>query len=97
MDVFGLAELDGTEGVVELGAVGTGLLAKDIALASLGVVETLDGADDGGGTAGTGLLKVLSSSTSMGRRSTFMPISSASCMRLLLVIEGRMEVLFGVM
>ena len=57
MLVFGLAELDGAEGVVELGAVGTGLLAKDVALAGLGVVETLDGADDGGGTAGTGLLE----------------------------------------
>ncbi len=57
VDVFGLAELDGTEGVVELGAVGTGLLAKDIALTSLGVVETLDGADDGGGTAGASLLE----------------------------------------
>ena len=55
--VFGLAELDGAEGVVELGAVGTGLLAKDVALAGLGVVKTLDGADDGGGTAGAGLLE----------------------------------------
>ena len=57
MLVFGLAELDGAESVVELGAVGTGLLAKDVALAGLGVVKTLDGADDGGGTASAGLLE----------------------------------------
>ena len=57
MLVFGLAELDGAEGVVELGAVGTGLLAEDIALAGLGVIEALDGADDGGGTAGASLLE----------------------------------------
>ncbi len=55
--VFGLAELDGTEGVVELGAVGTRLLAEDVALAGLGVIEALDGADDGGGTAGASLLE----------------------------------------
>ena len=57
MDILGFAELDGTEGVVELGAVGTGLLAEDVALAGLGVVKTLDGADDGGGAAGAGLLE----------------------------------------
>ena len=55
--VFGLAELDGAEGVVELGAVGTGLLTKDVTLAGLGVVETLDGADDGGSTAGASFLE----------------------------------------
>ncbi len=58
MDVFGLAELNGAEGVVELGAVGAGLFAKDVALAGLGVVEALDGADDGGGAASTGFLEV---------------------------------------
>ena len=57
VDIFGLAELDGAEGVVELGAVGTGLFAKDVALAGLGVIKALDGADDGCGTAGTGLLE----------------------------------------
>ena len=57
VDILGFAELDGAESVVELGAVGTGLFAEDIALASLGVIEALDGADDGGGTAGTGLLE----------------------------------------
>ena len=57
MLVFGLAELDGAEGVVELGAVGAGLLAEDVALAGLGVVEALDGADDGGSAAGAGLLE----------------------------------------
>ena len=38
VDILGLAELDGAEGVVELGAVGAGLFAEDVALAGLGVV-----------------------------------------------------------
>ena len=40
---------------------------------------------------------VESSSTATGRSSTFIPISFANCRRLLLVIEGRIEVDFGVM
>ena len=40
---------------------------------------------------------VSSSSSGIGRRSTLMPISSANCIRLLLVIEGRIEDDFGVM
>ena len=46
VDILGLAKLDSAEGVVELGAVGAGLFAEDIALAGLGVIEALDGADD---------------------------------------------------
>ena len=57
VDILGLAELDGAEGMVELGADGAGLFAEDVAVAGLGVVKTLDGADDGGGTAGAGLLE----------------------------------------
>ena len=38
-----------------------------------------------------------SSSMAMGRRSTFIPMSSAICIRLLFVIEGRIDVLCGVM
>ena len=40
--------------------------------------------------------KVESSSSAMGRRSTFMPMVSASCIKLLLVMEGRIDVLCGV-
>ena len=40
---------------------------------------------------------VVSSSSGIGRRSTFRPISSANCIRLRLVIDGRMEVESGVM
>ena len=53
--------------------------------------------DNGSRTAGT---RFLESQQLFFRepvwRSTFMPISSASCIRLLLVMEGRMEVDFGV-
>ena len=39
---------------------------------------------------------VSSSSSGIGRRSTLIPMSSANCIKLLLVIEGRIEVDFGV-
>ena len=54
--VFGFAQLDGTQVLVELGADGAGFLAELVALACLGVVDALDGADDGGGTASASLL-----------------------------------------
>ena len=40
--------------------------------------------------------KVASSSSGIWRRSTVMPMSSANCIRLLLVMEGKMDVDFGV-
>ena len=58
MLVFGFAELDSTESVVELGADWTGLFAEVVALAGSGVINTLDGTDDGSGAACTCFLKV---------------------------------------
>ena len=57
MLVFSFAKLDGTESVIELGADRTGLFAEVVALTCLGVIKTLDGADDGGSTTSTGFLE----------------------------------------
>lgn len=58
MDIFGLAELDSTKGMVKLGADGAGLFAEIVALASSRVVNALNGADDGGSAASASLLEI---------------------------------------
>ena len=57
VDVFVFAQLDGTETLIEFLAPGTGFLAELVALAGLGVVDALDGADDGSGAASASLFE----------------------------------------
>ena len=58
MDIFVFAQLDGTQTLIKLLAPRTGFFAKVVALASLGIVETFDGADDSSSAASTGFLEL---------------------------------------
>lgn len=61
------------------------------------IINTLDRTDNSRRTASPRFLEGFSSSSGTGRHSTFIPKSSASCIKLLFVIEGRIEDDFGVM
>ena len=91
--------LDSSQTLIEGGADRTrvAVLADDVAFVFVEVIYAQDRADDSSRTAGTCFVEGSESSTWTGRHSTVRPMSSASCMRLLFVIEGRIEGLLGVM
>ena len=84
------AILNTTEGIVQVLGDRTRFIAKVIALACIEVVDIADRTDYRSSS------NVSSSSSGICLRSTFIPRSSANCIKLLLVIDGRIDVLLGV-
>ena len=91
--------LDATQFIIKLltNRSRLSIFRNHIRLAILKVVNTFDRTDNGSSTTSSRFFESAQLFFGTGRRSTFMPISSANCIKLLLVMEGRMEVDFGVM